>query len=265
MKYLTTDGDTRAYQAARGLYKDGVTSTAPEHLLDTRHFACSHRKQMNSNANVLRMMAGWTVAYRSYIRNRFSLDLSKRCQAEIDSVHGQEAGSFDAVLKKINRCIPAIKNCYGANHALCESHSVCQATDSNNWIKRSSFLPQNFKIDLSRSPNEETLMRCIEYRLSEDALRQTKLNTNTQKVEATNRSLKRSLPKTVTFTRNFPVRAHSAVHSVNNGPGLSIRKLCSAAGCPIPTGGQVDLGLSAQQRLSEIDKQRLVNCLQIEV
>ena len=112
VKYLTTDGDTQAYQSDRSLYEDGVTSTAPEHFLDTGHSACSHRKQMNSNANVLRMMPGGTVAYRWYMRNRFSLDFSKRCEAEIDSVHRQEAGSFNAVLEKINQSIPTIKNCY---------------------------------------------------------------------------------------------------------------------------------------------------------
>ena len=52
-------------------------------------------------------------------------------------------------------------------------------------------------------------------RLGPDALNKTKLNLNTQKVEGFNRSLRRSLPKNFTFTKNFEGRVKAAVHSVN--------------------------------------------------
>lgn len=62
-------------------------------------------------------------------------------------------------------------------------------------------------------------------------------------VESFNRTLRRSLPRNVTFTRNFAGRAHSAAHSSNNGPGDSIRSLCAGVGCAIPSGGSVDKSL----------------------
>ena len=70
------------------------------------------------------------------------------------------------------------------------------------------------------------------------------MNTNTQKVEATYRSMRRFLTKHLTFLRNFPGRAHSAAHNINNGPVESIYKLCfKVAGSLIPSGTRVSRAL----------------------
>lgn len=93
------------------------------------------------------------------------------------------------------------------------------------------------------SENEDLLRACISKRLSPAVLDKTIKNSNSQKVESFNRTLRRSLPRNVTFTRNFAGRAHSAAHSSNNGPGDSIRSLCAGVGCAIPSGGSVDKSL----------------------
>lgn len=93
------------------------------------------------------------------------------------------------------------------------------------------------------SENENLLRACISKRLSPAVLDKTIKNSNSQKVESFNRTLRRSLPRNVTFTRNFAGRAHSAAHSSNNGPGDSIRSLCAGVGCAIPSGGSVDKSL----------------------
>ena len=191
------------------------------------------------------------------LRNKFAVDISKRCHAEFNCVHKQEKGDFKRLTKRINKCIFAVKSCYSGNHRQCKSVStVCKGEITDNWIHNSPFLPNSFKINLSHQENEATLLQCIEYRLSDDTLRQTKLNTNSQKVEATNRCIKRSLPKSCTFTRNFSGRAHSAIHSVNNGPGESVRKLCEAVGCPILPNSKAARGLKAIQIISENKKRR---------
>ena len=77
-----------------------------------------------------------------------------------------------------------------------------------------------------------------------------------QKCEATNRCLRRSLPKNTTFGRNFSGRALSAIHSINNGPGESLRNLCHSAGCPIPPSSKVALAIHKEQRHTEIQKNR---------
>ena len=82
------------------------------------------------------------------------------------------------------------------------------------------------------------------------------MNTNTQKIEATNRSMRRSLPKHLTFSRNFPGRAHSAAHNINNGPGESIYKLCKVVGSPIPSGTRVSRALYQEQKKTNSHKSR---------
>lgn len=83
-------------------------------------------------------------------------------------------------------------------------------------------------------------------------LSQTRLGTNTQKVEATNRTIRRSLPKNVTYTRNFEGRAHAAIHSINNGPGQSINNLCLKLGTPIPQGTKAAMSLKSLDKTAAI-------------
>lgn len=257
ISFITTDPDTKAYQAAEDLYESNATATKPQYQIDTRHLSQNHRKCVRNNVHVLNMMPGSTRKYRQYLRNRFAIDIARRCQSEFDSIHRQVDGRYNELVSKVHKIIPAIKKCYCGDHGQCILFSnVCSGATFNNWIKSSCYLPSNFKINGSQREHDQTLLECIEYRLSDDMLELTRLNTNSQKVEATNRSIKRSLPKNVTFTRNFCGRAHSAVHSINNGPGESIKKLCKLAGCPIPPGGKVAKGLQALQDICEKQKSR---------
>ena len=183
--------------------------------------------------------------------------MSKRCNAEFQARHRQVEGEITKMTEKLTLSINAIKRCYAADHSRCRQYSaVCKGEKENNWIYKSAYLKHNFKINLNNEQNEETLMQCIEYRLGSDILLKTKLNTNSQKCEATNRCLRRSLPKNTTFGRNFPGRAHSAIHSINNGPGESLRKLCHSAGCPIPPSSKVALAILKEQRHTEMQKKR---------
>ena len=77
---------------------------------------------------------------------------------------------------------------------------------------------------------------------------------NTNFVEGFNRSLRRSLPSNVTYKKNFSGRAHSAAHSVNNGPGESILELCSALHCEIPVGSTAYKGLKNIQKTDILQK-----------
>ena len=185
------------------------------------------------------------------------MDLSGRCHAEHAAIHTSEKGDFEKIAPRITRCVTAIKWCYAGDHTRCKAHSsVCKGDQNNNWIVKSAYLKGNFKIDITKKENEETLADCIGYRLGDDILQKTKLNLNSQKVEATNRAIRMCLPKNVTFPRNFSGRAHSAIHSVNNGTGDSICKLCAAAGCPITQGGGAERSLRAAQLRAEKKKKR---------
>ena len=60
LEYLTTDPDPSAYRAAMQLYEDGVTSTEPKHLLDTRHVSNNHRKYTRNMTELTKHMPGDT-------------------------------------------------------------------------------------------------------------------------------------------------------------------------------------------------------------
>lgn len=141
---------------------------------------------------------------------------------------------------------------------------VCREGQTDNWLSNSSFLTRNFKWNLTASENEYTLLDWIEFRLGEDMLHKTRLNTNTQKIEGTNRAIRKSIPKNVTYSLNYEGRLNSAIHSVNNRPGISIRKLCMAVDCPKPETGTVASQLWVEQRRSELKTERVVSNLQTQ-
>ena len=93
---------------------------------------------------------------------------------------------------------------------------LCACKKCNTtWLQRSPFLTKDFTIK-SCDESLNLVPKCVEYRLGPAILERTKMNTNTQKVEATNRSMRRSLPKHLTL-RNFPGRVHSAAYNINIG------------------------------------------------
>lgn len=174
--------------------------------------------------------------------------------SRINQAHALYAGDADKIKKKLSYTKHAMVKCYTGDHASCKKHSlVCKGGIYNNWVRKSSYLGQNFMIPPS-DENETMLHACISKRLSPAVLDKTIKNSNSQKVESFNRTLRRSLPRNVTFTRNFAGRAHSAAHSCNNGPGSSLRGLCAGVGAPIPTGGQVDQTLDKIQKDYELNK-----------
>ena len=82
---------------------------------------------------------------------------------------------------------------------------------------------------------------------------------NTQKVESGKRRIKKSLPVSQTFTRNFEGRAHSAAHRINHGPAKSIEILCRKIGAPLAAPSSVSKFLEEDHKRYKLNKQR-ANC-----
>ena len=131
-------------------------------------------------------------------------------------------------------------------------HFLCMKKCNSTWLQRSPFLRKDFTIK-SCDESLNLVCKCVEYRLGPEILEKTQKNTNTQKVEATNRSSRRSLPKHLTFLRNFPGGAHNAAHNINNGPGESINKLCKVVGSPIPSRTRVSRAPYQEQKKTVIN------------
>ena len=189
------------------------------------------------------------------MQDNFSMDLAERCQAEFT----QAFNKFPNDTLKLSYTCDAIVNCYHGHHDLCHIFSfVCMKKCNATWLQRSPLLTKDFTIK-SCDESLNLVRKCVEYRLGPAILERTKMNTITQKVEATNRSMRRSLPKHLTFctfSGNFPGRAHSAAHNINNAPGESIYKLCKVDGSLIPSRTRVSRALYQEQKKTNSHKSR---------
>ena len=245
---VTTDPDSGAAKATENLYNKKVLDSKPEHFLDTRHLSENQRKSINKLSFSKQMFQGRTKDIRDKNQKIFANDIVKRCEAEFSASQNKYAGDILMLKRSLSHAKFAIIKCYQKDHSECIRHSLaCTGGKVRNWLNNSTYLPEGFKINPT-AEDVSLLHQCIDYRLAPKTLIKTRLGTNTQKVEATNRSLRRSLPKNVTHTTNFTGRAHAAIHSVNNGPGLSIYKLTESLGAPISKGTKVSKALSGIQK-----------------
>ena len=245
VEYLTTDPDSSSYRAAMRLYANSVTSVEPKHLLDTRHVLQNHKKYIKNMSELTIHMLAKFKYEKQKMQDNFSLDLAEHCQAEFTQAFNRvpnDTLKFKATLSY---------TCDGIVIMATMTYAICNTA----WLQRSPFLGEDFTV---KSCDESlTLVRkCVEYRFGLPILEKNKMNTNTQQVEATNRSLRRSLSKHLTFLRNFPGRAHSAAHNINNGPGESIYKLRKVVGFQIPSGTRVFRALYQEQKKTISHKYR---------
>lgn len=251
---ITTDPDSGAAKAAEKLDHPHLPPT--EHFIDTRHLSDNQRKQIGKIKFSCRMFPGKTKEERTKMQKRFANDLVKRCEAEFSEAQNRYPGRLLKLKKSLSYVKFAIVKCYQQDHTDCKKHSfACTGGKRKNWLKLNKYnLPTDFKISCTEV-DEHLLYQCIDYKLGPKILTKTRLGTNTQKVEATNRCLRRSLPKNVTYTTNFVGRAHAAIHSINNGPGESIFKTCKNLGAPVSENTKVCKSLVGlqKQRVQQLD------------
>lgn len=246
---LVTDSDTGAFKAAEKRYKRGESSTKPTHNLDPIHLTRNFRKNISKCAKLEEIMPGSTKKERQTIKKRFTNDLAARCQAELHHLYDRHCGSLIPLKRAAQGVREAIVKCYQGEHSVCRTKSlVCAGKKINNWLTDNTYLPSDFKVSGEEATVSKILMEKVNARLSDPVLEMTMWNLSTQKVESVNRRLKRSLPSSVNFTRNFSGRAHRAVYSVNHGPGTAIKELCSGVGSPISAGSSVSKDLDKVQK-----------------
>lgn len=254
VEYLTTDPDSGAYQAATDLHDEGVTKTKPTHQLDTRHISKNHRLFIKKNRRLCEILKGNTVKLRTQIQNKLAIDLSERCHGEICKAFDKYGNDIDLIRNKLTFAADAIVDCYQDWHLKCAKHSLlCKGLRNNNWLGKRALLGKKFGIKHTKK-SSEILRECVNYRMCPAMMEKTKLNSNTQKVEAFNRALRTSIPKNVTFTRNTSGRAHSAAHSVNVGMANSIFTLCDKLGCSITANSKVHQAVKQVQKTTNMLK-----------
>lgn len=255
VKEITTDPDSSAYRAAESLYTAGITNTEPEHFLDTRHVSENHRKFIKNLKPLQNLMPARLQCEKKKLKDRFANDFSKRCQAEYEKAFAISV-DLQSMKRNLSFASDAIVDCYFGDHDNCKQYSyVCSnSKHDKTWLEKSSFLANDFRINEKTTETESLLRQCVQYRLGPSMLSKTPKNANTQKVEGTNRAIRTTVAKNVTYRRNYVSRIHTAIHNVNHGPGESITKFCKALGCPIIPGTRVARGLKNIQTRNEQHK-----------
>lgn len=247
ISHITTDTDGKA---GKGVQKacESRGLPQPESLLDSRHLSGNQRKKIRQQEFSEGMFAVDTKAEADKLQGRFANDVAKRCQFEYGICYSECAGELNVLKRKIWHVPAAMTKCYQGNHSDCRKRSfACAGKKRNNWLRKSPYLSKKFAISCTEQDHSK-LIECINFKLGQNILEQTRLNTNSQKSEATVRSLRRSLPKPVTYARNFEARANTAIHSVNHGTAESITRLCHSVGCPVAQGTRVARGLLGRQK-----------------
>ena len=178
-----------------------------------------------------------TVQKKKQLTSRLASDLSARCHAEHMAAMEHYGGDAGRVSSKIPHVKNAIIKCYHGQHQFCRKNSfVCRGLISDNWLMSSPYLSKGFKQDKPTTTDLKTLKLSIEKRLGQSILNKTKYLLNTHKCEAANRAITRTVPRHMTFSRNYGARVHATIHSVNSGIGESILSECDMSGASLTPG-----------------------------
>lgn len=232
---LTIDGDSSSRQTATSIQQPQGHTIVPKYC--TRHLTRTLERKIRSTEFTDKMFPGRTKELRKAAHNRFTYDLGDRVNAEFDSAYKALNGSIDELNSKLPDVCEAIIDCYRGDCRLCEEHSYVCSPD-HPWPRpyldvNPEYLKRRLFINASREDLTK-LRELISIRFSTAAVQKTSNNSTQNKCEASNRGIKKATPSQLTFKRNYHARVHAAVHGINNDPGTSIRKLCSAVGSPIP-------------------------------
>lgn len=229
VRYFTSDGDSRAHE---GII-DAQEGTESFNLRDIRHFGESQRKKI-AKVQFSRGIFPWakTTAEREKLQKRLAWDICNRCKAEFRGAFKQLNGDLQKIKRALSYVPDCIIACYQGDCFNCQKYSyACAGLKGDHWKR--TYLPDDAP-PLSLSPQDvDQLRQCITYRLDSQGAHMTRLNTTTQKSESLNRVFSLTNPRTVTCSRNFPARIHSAVHKTNRGIAMSVMTEAKDVGAPI--------------------------------
>jgi hypothetical protein len=190
------------------------------------------------------MFPGKNKRAKVQLQCRFAQDLKRRCTAEFNLAHAQLDGDTHKIIRSLSYTADAIINCYrGDCGKSCRRHSlVCGGSKLKRW--------QRFQLpSLNIEKDDELILRkIISMRLGRDAIIKTRRNSSTQKTEAVHRSYSSTNPKSITCSRNFPGRIHTAVHKLNSGIAKSTIERCRAVGAPLTPGSKVVQTLKQEEK-----------------
>lgn len=226
IKYFTTDGDSAAFKGLEQVQAEMPTDVEPVNLRDIRHLTESLRHALDKASLSLKCFPGPTMEERKDQKKKFALEVSRRCSAEFAECFQKYPRDIKKVKETLAPVPDILVSCYAGDHSRCRDGSLVCAS----WKR--PYIQPDLLIDPT-DQDRQTLTECMLIRLGELNVEKTKMNTTTQKCEAFNRTLTRTNPKCVTWSKNFPARANSAAHLVNCGLAESTRVKLAAVGAPL--------------------------------
>ena len=239
VKYITTDCDSRAADAAQQMYEEARYTERPTQLKDTRHLGGSQRRMVKNAVFSAGMFPGKTKKIREQMQCRFAHDVRSRFAKEYTAAFQKYGHDRCRRERHLSGCIDTVVACCQGNHEHCKKKSlVCHGVLSEGRVWNYTYLPPKTRLTCTED-DVKTLRECILYRLCHKTIQATKFNTNTQKCESVNRAYSLRNPKNITMSRNFQARIHSAALEVNRGPGQAIAMQAEAVGAPIVPGSRV--------------------------
>ncbi len=230
IKHFTTDGDSKQSMGVSDAYCEMNINTTVENLCDPGHLSVAQKKKIKTASFSQNIFPAKTQDAKAKLQAKLALDIVDRCKAEFNNCHQALAGDVTKMATKLTHARDCLIQCLQGNHKFCSKKSfACRGTVRNHW----SFNRLG-DIRITPSASDETMLaHLIDMRLGGPAVKSTRLNTNTQKCESTNRAYLRTNPKCVTMTRNFSARIHGAVHSLNTGHAESLLQKTAAVGAKI--------------------------------
>ncbi|CAH1246632.1 Hypp7754 [Branchiostoma lanceolatum] len=241
---LVEDGDSSSSKGFKEVMMEetGQKVTA---FKDIVHLGKGVRNRVTTTKWSKEMFPGQDQLERNRVRDRFGNDLCKRLNTE----HKLARKRFPQKKKmaaKMKQVMEAIPYCYAGDHDRCVAGSlVCR--HPRKWKFKD--LPAKARENITPSSADlKLLQKIMEHRLGKTALKKTRCGRTTNKVESLNRQIGKACPKNVLRSRTFAGRVASAVHSSNNGTGMSIAQKRAAANIPLSPNSAVVSGLEGMDR-----------------
>lgn len=258
VRHVTMDGDSSANYSAQQI-KQGEEECTVKVLRCTRHLTRAMEREVKRTTFSRNMFGETTTRQgdRERLQARFALDIGDRCNAEYTACYRRHRDDPEKCKNRLSYIPDAVIECYKGNCELCKKYSFVCNGNSKRW--RRNYMARACKSNKAINPGVsdiEKLRKCMAIRLGKKALSMTFLNTNTNKVEGANRGLSKSVPKHMTFPRNYGGRAAAAVHSMNNGPGRSLVKLAKKVDAPLTSSPAMETVLKRKDKKVTCDKKR---------
>lgn len=256
--HFTGDGDSAAFKGVERA-QEMKTDIKPKRLSDGGHLTRGMYRFIKAQKFSDKMFGGNIAkSKRDKRHGMFALELSRRCDSEFKAAFRKYGKNTPEFIKEMKHIGTTIIDCYRGDCSNCESHSfVCGGPSQvNGRFHSKMYLTEDFHINPLKE-DTALLLTAISKRLGEGAIMMTKFNTSTQKSEANNRGFNRTNPKNVTFSRNFPARIHSEIHTLNSGIGKSTITQLKAVGTPLPMMSKARTHLLRMQSQSQYIAKRL--------